>query len=129
MKNDLLDIVKKCLEKEREKLLIHIKKITIARDGSPLPTESHSDTSRIQADNFLSELKVKLKELDGLIRDLPKDMGKNDTARGLWSYHEINKNGSKLKIILVPNGYGGRETEGIKLVSINTPIARSILET
>ncbi|KKQ73907.1 MAG: hypothetical protein US95_C0041G0004 [Candidatus Woesebacteria bacterium GW2011_GWB1_38_5] len=129
MKNDLLDIVKECLDKERETILKAITSTKRARDNAPSAMESHHDTERNQNETLVSALEEKLKELDDLTNNLPKDINGNNISRGFWSYHEIVKDDSLLKIIIVPDGYGGREAEGIKLVSINTPIARSILET
>ena len=129
MKNDLLGIVKKCLEKERETLLKAITSAKRARDSAPSAIESHHDTERNQSEKMVVALEEKLLELDELIRNLPQNITTNNVSSGVWSYCEIDKVGNNLKIILVPDGYGGREAEGIKLVSINTPIARSILET
>ena len=67
MKIDKLEIVTSCLKIERKGLLDAIEKITVARNESPLPTETRSDTSRIQADRMLSELDEKLKLLEILI--------------------------------------------------------------
>ena len=129
MKNDLLGIVKKCLEKERETLLKAITSAKRARDSAPSAIESHHDTERNQSEKMVVALEEKLLELDELIRNLPQNITTNNVSNGVWGYYEIDKDGNNLKIILVPDGYGGREAEGIKLVSINTPIARSILET
>ena len=129
MKNDLLDIVKKCLEKERETLLKAITSAKRARDSAPSAIESHHDTERNQSEKMVAALEEKLLELDELILNLPQNITTNNVSNGVWGYYEIDKDGNNLKIILVPDGYGGRETEGIKLVSINTPFAKSILET
>ncbi len=127
MKPNKLELIRKCLEREKDQLLTNINKVTIARDESPLPTESRSDTSRIQADNLLQELKIKLNKLDDLIHNLPQRISKEDQVSGLFSYHEILKDGNSFKIIVVPDGCGGREIEGIKLVSVSTTLANSVL--
>jgi hypothetical protein len=41
-------------------------------------------------------------------------------------YHEINNNGKVLKIVLVPDGIGGKKIEDVMLVSENAPIAKNL---
>jgi hypothetical protein len=120
-----LGIIQKCLEKERKDLVNAIDKLVIARDESPLLNETRSDTSRIQADKMLSALKDQLVELDKLIHNLPKKIEDSEKI-DLWNYVELINNEIKLKLILVPEGYGGREIEGIKLISITTPLAKTL---
>lgn len=120
-----LVIIQKCLERERKDLLNSIEKLVIARNESPLPSETRSDTSRIQADKMLLALKDQLVELDKLIHNLPKNIESSEKI-DLWNYVELINSGTKLKIILVPEGYGGREIDGIKLISITTPLAKNL---
>ncbi|KKR11443.1 MAG: hypothetical protein UT39_C0007G0008 [Candidatus Woesebacteria bacterium GW2011_GWA1_39_21] len=127
MKIDKLEIVTSCLKIERKGLLDAIEKITVARNESPLPTETRSDTSRIQADRMLSELDEKLKLLEILISNLPGKIKSAQNHIGLWSYLELVAHKTLLKIILVPDGYGGRQCNDIKLLSEKTPLGKIIL--
>ena len=124
---DKQKLIRDCLEKERKELLEAIKKITSSRDESPIPTESRSDTSRIQADKMLGELNLKLKELERLLDDLPIKSQDNLMLIDLWSYVEISNKNSEIKLILVAEGYGGREFKGVRLVSNLTPLGQSLL--
>ena len=127
MKPDKLKIIQDCLENEKKQLESAIKKIVVARNESPLPTESRSDTSRIQADNMINKLNEKLKNLEKLTDEMPKTIPENKKTVGLWSYLEIKNSNYKMKFILVPEGYGGREYNGVKLVSISAPLAETVL--
>jgi len=124
MKIDKTKLIKCSLEKEEKDLNNAINKIIISRDESPIPNESRSDTSRIQADKMLIELNAKSKELKKLLYNLPKIFTDNSSRINIWSYAEITSGKSKIQLILVPDGYGGREFNGVKLVSTSAPLGK-----
>ncbi len=128
MKIDKYKLLHDCLVKEKKEMIDSIEKITISRDESPLPNDTRSDTSRIQADNMLTALKGKLKALDNLLSELPKNINDEGSKAGVWSYTELVSDNFKIKLILVPEGYGGREVGEIKTVSMSTPLAEAIID-
>ena len=128
MKIDKSKLIKSCFKKEEEDLSYAINKIVIARDESPLPNESHSDTSRIQADKMLTELNSKFKELKKLLDKLPKTFDNNSKRINFWSYAEITNKNQIIKLILVPDGYGGREFNDVRLISISTPLGKILYD-
>jgi hypothetical protein len=126
MKIDKIKLIRSCLEKEERDFNNAIKKIVIARNESPIPMESHSDTSRIQADKMLGELNTKINTLEKLIYDLPVRIPDNFEKIELWNFVNLSKPNLQIKLILVPEGYGGREFDGVKLVTISTPLGKAL---
>lgn len=128
MKVDLLKLVKKSLENERVILNKAIDSAKKARDSAPSATESHYDTDRNQNEKMVAALEEELLQLDHLIQNLPISIPDDCGRTNLWSYIELPKENQVLKIIIVPEGYGGRDIDGIKLVSISAPLAKKILD-
>jgi hypothetical protein len=126
MKIDKIKLIRSCLEKEEKDLNNAINKIVIARDESPIPTESRSDTSRIQADKMIGELNIKKNFYKKLIYDLPVKIPDNTEKIELWSYVKLLKPDLQINIILVPPGYGGREFNDVKLITVSTPLGKAL---
>jgi len=122
-----LGLVKNALQKERGVLLRTVKNTKLARDAAPSAMESHHDTDRNQNERIAVALEEKYQELDKLVQLLPNTVNVDSKTIDLWSYVELNFSDSILKLILVPEGYGGREYKGIKFISDTTPLGKIIL--
>jgi hypothetical protein len=104
-------IVLKVLEKKRINLLKAIKNAKSARDNAPSATESHSDTTRSQNERLIFALEAQFNEIEKVL--------KNISSLPLF----ILKINSKIcKFILVPEGVGGEEIGGIRLLSEKSPL-------
>ncbi|OGM20634.1 hypothetical protein A2955_02945 [Candidatus Woesebacteria bacterium RIFCSPLOWO2_01_FULL_37_19] len=120
-------IVRNCLLKEKEVLEKALASARQTRDSAPSAMESHSDTTRSQAEKLVFALEEKTKNIESLISLIPQDFKSTLTVVSLWSLIELKTNGEILKMILVPDGFGGREIDNIKLVSISTPLGNLII--
>jgi hypothetical protein len=122
-----LEVIRGGLCSEKIALRKAIDNAIDARDNSPSAMESHHDTTRNQSEKLVSALEQKLNDLEILINKLPTDISNIPNFVNLWSYAELSYNEAILKLILVPEGYGGREADGIKLVSISTPLGVAVI--
>lgn len=105
------------LTDKKKSLLTAIKKAKDARDNAPSATESHSDTRRSQAEKLVVALEI---ELDGILKieDNLQDVK--------LVYFEMTINSVLNKFLLVPNGMGGAELNGIRFLSEDTPLGSEI---
>ena len=122
-----LKIIMKCLESEKHTLQRAINDAKLARDNAPSATESHHDTERNQNENLVSALEHDLEKLNQAIANLPDTVFTKNDVVTLWNYVKIKNNSDIIKSILVPENIGGRETNGVKLIAVNTPIGKSLL--
>ena len=123
-----LKLVKKHLDKEKQSLLKALGNAKETRDSAPSAMESHHDTTRNQAEKFVAALEKKLNNLEKIVSGLPnpQDIVSSDSV-ALLSYVELNLNGSKMKLIIVPEGLGGKKEDDINFISENTPLGGAIL--
>ncbi len=128
MKINILPIIRKCLDKEYKNLQKALNAATDARDSAPSAMESHHDTTRNQSEKLAIVLRYQYLNLKQLIDMIPETLPENNNYIGIWSYVELIGNNSKFKIILVPEGYGGREYADIKIVSVQAPLGEKLME-
>lgn len=109
---------------ERKNLIISLNHAKETRDDAPSATESHSDTTRNQTEKMVIALEQKLIELDKLVKQIPTSI---PTKGKLWKVIESNVNGIKMKVVIVPEGLGGRKVGDIILVSENSELGKKLL--
>ncbi len=121
-------LVKKHLDKEKQSLLQTLEKAKETRDSAPSAMESHHDTTRNQTEKFVAALEKKLHHLENIISNLPnpQDIASSKTV-ALWSYVELNLNGKEMKLIIVPEGLGGKKEDDINFISENTPLGNVLI--
>ena len=124
---DKIKLIKKHLEKEKQLLLKTLEKAKETRDSAPSAMESHHDTTRNQAEKFVTALEKKLHNLEKIISDLPnpKDIISSNIIT-LWSYVELNLGENKMKLLVVSEGLGGKKESDINFISKNTPLGSAI---
>ena len=107
---DKLQIVNEFLTKRKETLLKALEKAKEARNNAPGAMESHSDTTRSQSDKFVSALEQQLEELEETTQKI-------NSAKKSFPLIEVSLSGEKKKFVLVPEGLGGEEVDGVRLLS------------
>lgn len=122
-----IEIIRKHLTKEKKTLNKAIKSAKKARDSAPSAMESHSDTTRNQSERLVFALQEKKKSLEKIISKLPTKSKSSKRNVSLWSYTKIILGKSKLEIVIVPEGIGGKEIGKIKLISKVSPLGKSLL--
>lgn len=122
------EALKKLLNGEKktlEEALAHAKK---ACDEAPTAMESHSDTLRNQTEKLVIALQEKLKELDHFISQIPnEDNVTYGSIIKLWSQIELTIGETHMNLLLVPDGLGGKNMEGVKLLSISSELGKILL--
>lgn len=107
----------KVLKDEIDKKEKWIRQAATERDESATPTESAHDQTRQVANqlfNSLLEEKAKLQKLENVVKKYRNIL-------------EIKKqNGETFKIMIVPDGLGGKNIEGVMLVGENSPLGKKI---
>lgn len=106
--------VREHFEKRRRVLERSLAQAQTARSEAPKPTESHSDTTMSEKEKLVTALKLDLGRLNGGMKKL----------EGLKL--ECLELENRMKVILVPEGMGGGEIEGVQLVSENAPLALKV---
>lgn len=105
------------LTDKKESLLAAIKKAKDARDNAPSATESHSDTRRSQAEKLVVALEIELNNIQKI---------EDNLQDAKLVFFEIMINGNLNKFLLVPNGMGGAELNGVRLLSEDTPLGSEL---
>ena len=100
---DEIDVLEKALETAK-----------IAQRNAPSAMESASNTTRSEMERMITALEIDINKVRENIKKLENYEPK---------YFELDK----LKLVLVPDGIGGRKIEGVMLVSETSPIGRKLL--
>lgn len=94
-----------------------IKQAAIERDESATPTESTHDQTRQVANqlfNSLLEEKAKLQKLENVVKKYRNVL-------------EVKKqNGEIFKVMIVPDGLGGKNIDGTLLVGVGSPLGKKL---
>lgn len=107
------DKVTKLFETERELLVRARDHAKATRDSAPTANESHSDTTRSEYEKLVSALDEQIWLLDQGMKSLEKsEVG----------YFEINNGGTKMKLVVVPEGMGGKKIDDVQVISVTTPL-------
>lgn len=124
---DIISVLKKELLKDRQKLKLSIESAKDARDNAPSAMESHHDTTRNQSEKLVMALEQKLKELDEKIERIPGLPVEGLDTLELWHAARIQINNKTIKVLLVPEGYGGKTIDSIKTVSIDSQLGKAVI--
>ncbi|TSC86403.1 MAG: Uncharacterized protein G01um101416_676 [Microgenomates group bacterium Gr01-1014_16] len=84
-----------------------------ARDNAPSAMESHSDTTRADQEKLVRALEERVK----LVGEQMKILAKAEVKY-------VEHNG--MKLVLVPEGMGGKKIEDVMLVSVNSPLGSKL---
>ncbi len=107
------DKVRELFEKERELLVRACNHAKATRDSAPSANESASDTTRSEHEKLVSALDEQIWLLDQNMKILEKFE---------VNYFEINNGGTKMKLVIVPEGMGGKKIDDVQVISITTPL-------
>jgi len=122
-KNEILAF----LEKEEETLVRAWENAKDARDRAPSAAESHSDTTRSEQEKLVHALERDIKILRGYVGEVGKMVKASGGGIGQWSVVELDNGGSIMQILLVPEGIGGKEVRGLRLVSIGSALGMALI--
>jgi len=112
---DKSQVIKEIFEKKRKCLSKALKAAREARDTAPGAMESHSDTTRSQNEKLLAALEARLKNLEDLDQKIT-------TGSFQPRFFEVLFNGENKKLVIVPEGLGGEEVNGMRLLSETSPL-------
>lgn len=116
------------LKKEEQTLTRSWEWAKDARDRAPSAAESHSDTTRSEQEKLVHALERDIKTIKGHIKEVEKMTKSFARSVGKWSYVELDNGGMEMKILIVPEGIGGKDINGVKLVSVASPLGSALLE-
>ncbi|MEK9201284.1 MAG: hypothetical protein AAB909_04925 [Patescibacteria group bacterium] len=105
--------VTELFKKERELLVRARDHARVTRDSAPTANESHSDTTRSEHEKLVSALDEQIWILDQGMKSLEKSE---------VNYFEINNGGMKMKLVIVPEGMGGKKIDDVQVISVTTPL-------
>lgn len=105
----------KSLEEEIVVLEKALETAKIAQRNAPSAMESASNTTRSEMEKMITALEIDINKVRENIKKLEKYEPK---------YFELDK----LKLVLVPDGIGGRKIEGVMLVSETSPIGKKLTQ-
>lgn len=113
---DWKDKILKSLEAEIAVLEKALETAKIAQRNAPSAMESHSDTTRSEMEKMVTALEIDINKVRENIKKLENYEPK---------YYELDK----LKLVLVPDGMGGRKIDEVMLVSETSLIGKKILSS
>ena len=94
---------------------------------APTPIESHSNTMMSEMEKLVTALEIDIAKHRGYMEKIPKENLPIKTSVEEWGYGEIDNNGIKMKIILVPEGMGGKKVGDLILVSVGSPLGIGLM--
>jgi len=130
-KGKILDIVLDQISKQKKSIKDSITRCQNEIDEAPGPMVSHSDTTRYQVSQLvfnLSDHLAKLEQAEKIMRE--SSAQNNNKALSVGSIAELDVDGKRIFIFIVPNGVGGLTIDGdikISIVSERSPMAVSII--
>jgi len=116
----------KILQTRIKNLDKQIKEEIITRDSAPTPMQSGSDKTRQVAEQMIDSLLQEKKNLLNFKRILD-NLPKFNNQASLNTIVSLKSIVEKKTFLLVPEGLGGVIVNGIFLLSINSPLAKKIL--
>lgn len=118
--------LEKHLLKKCEILKNAIKSAKKARDGAPSAMESASDTTRSEKEDLIRALEQDLHQFEKVIESIPATLLPHQGAQ-MWDIVEAEIGGKKQKVCLVPESIGGEVVESIRLLSVTSPLGKTLL--
>ena len=116
---DLLDAVRQNFAKKLQVLNSALGTAKIAQREAPSAMESASNTTRSEMEKMVTALEIDIANLKKQILQIPDKLS---TDNKLWKLVEIKS----MKILVVPEGMGGEVINGVRLVSENAPLIKTI---
>lgn len=110
-------------KKQLEVAIAHARR---ARDEAPSATESHSDTSRATNERLVNALEAKMAELEELIAQIPMQIPQSNKV-GVWDKVVLVSPTMRMEVVLVPEGYGGKQIGELRLVSPDSPLGTNLI--
>lgn len=108
---DWKEKILKSLEQEIVVLEKALETARVAQRNAPSAMESHSDTTRSEMEKMITALEIDINTVKNNIKIMANYEPK---------YHELNN----IKLVLVPDGIGGRKIDDVMLVSETSPIGK-----
>jgi transcription elongation GreA/GreB family factor len=130
-KKEILDTVLTQILKRKDSLKDSIMRCQDEIDHAPGPMESHSDTTRFQVGQLVSNLSLQLEKLEKA--EVIMRGASNIDSGGIisiGSVAELDVDGKNTFIFIVPDGAGGLTVDGdvkISIVSEKSPMSLAIL--
>ncbi|MFC1649226.1 hypothetical protein ACFL2C_00750 [Patescibacteria group bacterium] len=118
-----LSEVKKYFENEITKLEQAIENEKSARDDASCAMQSWSDTTRNQKEQLIQALETKLRFRKRQSGSVPAKTSVN----GVWSV--VHSKSLNSKCLIVPDGMGGAKIGDLILVSIDSLLAKELLQS
>lgn len=116
---DLLDSVRQKFNTKLQVLYQALETAKIAQREAPSAMESASNTTRSEMEKMVTALEIEIANLKGKILLIPTKLSEQEI---LWSVKEIKN----MKVLIVPEGMGGEIINGVRLVSENAPIIKTL---
>lgn len=114
--------LKKVLENQKKTMEEALVRAREAQRNAPSAMESHSDTTRSEKEKLVTAIEMNLKRIGQLLQKL--DVADGDSK--LWSVHEVELGGGKVKCCLVPEGMGGHKIGDLQMVSADSPLGKKL---
>lgn len=114
-----------------EELVRLEKALEIAREAqrmAPTPQESHSNTMMSEMEKLVTALEMDIAKHKEYMAKIPKEYLPDTGTLGEWNmYAEVEVKGQKLKVVLVPEGMGGKKVGEVILVSVGSPLGKTLV--
>jgi len=122
-----LETLKKQLLEELKKTEKALFSIQIARNNAPTPMESKSDMSRARLENEIVVYEFKIRNLKKIINLIPTTQKGKAREVKIWSLVTVRLPTTNLKLIMVPEGLGGRKIGKIQCITEKSPIGSALM--
>lgn len=122
----IIDILSERLNNLKESL----KETEDSERQAPSAMESHSDTSRFQLGQLADNLRILIKNIEKVIKEIEKTKT-TEGCVGQGSIVKIEEGGNELYYYISPMGLGESfliEGKEFRVISVNTPIAKCLSE-
>jgi transcription elongation GreA/GreB family factor len=119
--------LKKHFNKRKSIILKAIESAKRARDQAPSAMESHSDTTRNQNEKMIEALLGELNLLNSFLKRTPEKQNQNKLNVEEWTYVKAGLGKNVIELCIVPDGFGGQVVEGTRLISIETPLGKVLM--
>ena len=116
---DLIKSIRQNFQKKLQVLYSALETAKIAQREAPSAMESASNTTRSEMEKMVTALEIEISTLKKQISLIPQKLS---TTEKLWKLTEIKN----MKILIVPEGMGGEVIGGVRLVSENAPLIKTI---
>lgn len=124
---DWLPLVQDMFQKELERLLRALEVAREAQRMAPTPIESHSNTMMSEMEKLVTALEIDIAKHKRFMEMIPKELTASIGPLSEWHYVEIDNGGVTMKLVLVPEGMGGKKIVDFTLVSMGSPLGKILM--